>query len=382
MTYKKSEALVIVSTILLLIIIIIFSTHPKRNQLKEVAAMATVHMRETNAPTKTPTNTPTYTVTPKPTYTLTSTPVPSYTPTSTPTLTPSHTPTITPTPTKAPCLATIKAGERDPRIYMRPSTGVLNNSISLSSGARVKLYSRLEDEPWWLVSLETNYTPQGWVQVTDVTPESTCSDIPTVGLERGVGLSPEQVVVADSFNANEYEWVSNDGSPVERAFDDQVILVLSASSDIEVAHLQDGLELDKFALYSSFSRESRSLNDSYVGIRIVSSETQDTYIEVIFLRKDCAHQYRGVVNGAINNETIAYPLDSTGCTNKDSIFVSLNIQLDEMGKNLIVSGTYNDKPLIDFTQPDVQKLFEEGTIEFVSYDTRMEIDYVLIGKTE
>lgn len=379
--YRRYNLLLLLIVLIPLLALCGLALQPSYSEWQALAGTATAVFLAQNAPTVTPSPTATHTSTPTPSDTPSPTATATNTPTATPTSLPTATPTIAPSPTSVPCLATVKSDAVDPRIYRRPSTGRTIDGLSISRGAEVRLYARLKDEPWWQVSLSNAVTPQGWLRVTDVTPAPTCQNIPQVTLEAvAASLGPGEVIVSDTFDTSTYLWMTDSGIPVAKIVDtefDQVFLSLPPNG-LQVARL-DGVALESgFLLQTSFERSSSGL-DSYVGLRFYSGELRDTYVELQFLRQQCAYIYHLVVGGREQLSTIEYPLgEDAGCSSGHSSLISLDFQYNDENPAVILQATYNDASLQEFYWKDENRVFEKVTLELLSYQTRTEFQYVLI----
>ena len=284
-----------------------------------------------------------------------------------PTSTPYPTNTPLPTSTPPPCYSTTISTAI---IYLQPSRGRSFGSVSVPNKS-IPLYFRQSSEDWWRTSIKDDKgnIVTGWISTNDLIDPNSCQTLETRKLSEILAISPENVLLEETFSSIEHTWLSGDGNPSGlSAYEYPKLVIRSADSVPTSALLQDVNLPNSFRFVTSFDRNSIMFHN-YVAINFSSISNPSEYVEMR-ISSDCSFTW---VTETTTYNTIALG-KSANCGN-DLIEDFIQVNLSTNDGNLIIDGKYND---VDFPSLSIKKELGNIRIAFIVVGDDMQIHYVLI----
>lgn len=290
-------------------------------------------------------------------------------------------------PPPPPCLVTLAQQYASSQaIYPQPSRGRLKGAQTIET-AEVKLYTKLENEPWWHASDVNSSEASGWVHIDqlEALPEE-CGRLLIKKRSEIADFSNYSPILDATFSSPNDVWSGTGPGQVRIEWrDDLAFLQLADNSeDLDAsstaAEAQNLPSIGDFILHASFQRIPASFEDSYVGVRISSRESPDTFVEIRSNRRDCGISYHIGEAGIDPQPPILIPLGSdAGCLEGDPTFIELSLSHDTDTKNALIDFQYNDLELNTLEILDEQNLFSRVELQLLANKTTALFDYVFVA---
>ena len=312
------------------------------------------------------------------TSTITLIPTITLTPSRTPS--PTLSPTITLTPTVAPCISSVKDDILTPILYGQPSQTDTPQNQKLVRGAEVRLYFKLNDEPWLRASRYGVSSPEGWIYEPDLSPS--CGKLPAVSLKYMAEPDFSIPLIEESFSRIPDDWLdSNDKrvtlTPSKEDGYSQLWLdtIMNGEPVLEILTLQQTRLPEHWKLWTALQRVSLS-GRSYIGFRIYPGDKENTYIEIRFYRESCNYEYVQSIDGQVQTGVPIRAYD--GCISESKAFITLEGEFDRAKSLFILTPTYNGRRLLTRDFSDAQGLFSSGKFNIISSGVEGTVDYILL----
>lgn len=319
-----------------------------------------------------------------PTITHTVTPSPSKTliPTATNTFT--VTPTITLTPTPQPCLVRLRDTLSPILLYGQPSRANMLLNETMLRKAKMLLFAKIKDEPWYFAAIENSTQPQGWIHKDDLDSQYLCVGVPEISLSVLAEGSDPEIILEENFSRVSDKWRNETGAQLSPSTDDDGFGYLSINTILNNApvknamwQLKDPILPSHWQAWVAWERESLN-GASYLGFRIYPENKENTYVELRFLNSNCNYEYWVSIDG-VEMLRSSNQLKSA-CTPGLPDFVSMTGQYDNEKKKFIVNASLNGIDLLPFDVADTNGLFATSRFNLISSGVRSSVQYILIVK--
>jgi len=267
-------------------------------------------------------------------------------------------------------------------IYQWPSKGNKENRIFLENNQSIRLYLKIADEPWWLVSRSNQTKPEGWISELDIKSVSSCNQIPKYSLSELPSQYFGSVVFADSFIETSNRWINNDSDLEYSKVSGYQILVIPAHKGENLNEKQNYGRHSSWSIPTGFSlatsyRVSFSNFNSFFGFRFRSIHDLNDYIEVRFYKERCLVSYHIFEDNFEIYPSIPVPFENEFCYSSTESMIVLSMDLTDTRNQYLFTGMYQNEPLPVFEFSDLENRFNELEFEFFTSEARLEIDYVL-----
>jgi hypothetical protein len=292
--------------------------------------------------------------------------------TFTPTQTRETTPTNTPPPKEVVCRTKIRFQDRI--MYPFPGGGVKRGAVVIPTTSEIDVIGRIEDQGWFKV----RYLDQeGWMRSDKFELPDDCR--PTqYDISHLLGLvGPEyDLLFEDAFVGNKGRWVINRENSIfpELTYYGEDQLIYESSEDQTTLLTSENpamASLEDFRFIVAFYRVIHEAENSWFGLRF--RESENGYYSIT-LNPFCELSIYATNEVAFRRELV-FQRDVHKSICSESLFL---VDIELRGYDLVIR--INDSDPINILLDDPSDLFSSGTVGVEVYNSRIEVDYIIVLK--